>query len=796
MNAHVVLCSQTTTMFKRSALLLWILAESVFSTAQNLTQNIRGAVIDKDSRRPLPGATVFVADDSVQSTVTTDSLGNFVLRGVAVGRRIVQCSFTGYINYSTDNIIVNSAREVELLIEMEQYYLPESEVVVKAPLNPKLPVNKLSVVSTRSFTPEETNRYATSVNDPSRMAMSFPGVQPSRDTRNDLNIRGNSAAGMLWRLEGIDIPNPNHFARKGSSGGGITIFSSSMLDNSDFSSGAFPAEYGDALSGVFDMRFRKGNKDKNEYTFKAGLLGLDLSAEGPIKKGQSSFLFNYRYSTLGILNALGFHLTDEREDNDFQDLSFNLSFSSKNNRSVFNIWGIGGLSKEDYAAVEDVNEWDEYDDYAVYDFETNMGAAGLGHSLQVGKTGLLKTSLSVMNQKITHVDDTLDTQKVPFTINDELYKNSRLSFAISYNTKLGRSVNWKSGLFISRIGYLFQQSLYDFESDVYNENVIDGDGNAMQWQPYTQFNIKLSRALTLNAGLHVLYLALNKTSSVDPRVSIQYRINPYHSLSFAAGQHGKTLPLGSYFYKAPDGSLPNLDLDIMKSAHFVASYDWLMKKNWRLHLEAYLQKLKDIPVVDDINRTFWLLNMIEGYANEALVNKGTGSNRGIDITVEKFFSRGWFMLTGFSLFNSTYAPLNEINYNTQYNSRTAGTFTAGKEWKWKKNKTFTVGGKALYNGGMPITPLLAGAPVDSREPVLDESRPFSETVPAYFRLDTRISLRKDKTRNAWILALDIQNLLGIKNTDALSRRYDPGTNQWIYKESSGFVPVISYQIDF
>ena len=773
-----------------------MLPAALFSYSQNLIQDIRGVVIDKDSRRPLAGATVSIVEDSIQVAAITDSAGSFVLARVPVGRRRVQCSFSGYVSSITDNLIVNSAKEVEIIIEMEQYFRQEAEVVVKAPGNPKLPVNKMSVVSARSFTPEETNRYATSVNDPSRMAMSFPGVQPSRDTRSDINIRGNSAAGMLWRLEGIDIPNPNHFARKGSTGGGITIFSSSMLDNSDFSSGAFPAEYGDALSGVFDMRFRKGNNEKNGYTFKAGLLGLDLSAEGPIKKGQSSFLFNYRYSTLGILNALGFHLTDEREDNNFQDLSFNLSFPSKDKRSVFNVWGIGGLSKEDYAPVEDVADWDEYDDYAIYDFKTNMGAAGIGHSLQVGKTGLLKTSLAVMNQKITYADDTLNTQKVPFTINDELYKNSRVSFAISYNRKLAKSVSWKTGLFISRIGYEFQQSLYDFETNVYNENIIDGNGNTMQWQPYTQFNIKISPKLTFNAGVHVLYLALNKKSSVDPRTSLQYRINPHHSISFAAGRHGKTLPLGSYFYKAPDGSLPNLDLDMMKSAHFIAAYDWLMKKNWRLHLEAYIQKLTAIPIVNDESRTFWLLNMLEGYANEALVSSGTGRNRGVDITLEKFFSKGWFMLTGFSVFNSMYEPLNGVSYNTQYNSRSAGTLTAGKEWKWKKNKTFTVGGKTLYNGGMPITPLLAGAPVNSREPVLDESRPYSEIVPAYFRLDTRISLRKDKTKTAWILALDIQNLLGIENTDALSRRYDPGTNQWIYKKSSGFVPVISYQIDF
>ena len=275
-------------MHTKAALIVCLLLAAIVSYSQNLTQTIKGTVIDKDSRRLLSGATISIADDSIQQAVVTNDNGDFILSNIPVGRHRLQCTYSGYENYITDNILVNSAKELELIIELEQRYQQQAEVIIKAVRNPKQPVNKLSVVSTRSFTPEETNRYAASVNDPSRMALSFPGVQPTRDARNDIIIRGNSAAVMLWRLEGIDIPNPNHFARKGSSGGGITIFSSSMLDNSDFSSGAFPAEYGDALSGVFDMRFRKGNKEKDQYTFKAGLIGIDFSAEGPFTKGQSS----------------------------------------------------------------------------------------------------------------------------------------------------------------------------------------------------------------------------------------------------------------------------------------------------------------------------------------------------------------------------------------------------------------------------------------------------------------------------------------------------------------------------
>lgn len=191
--------------------------------------------------------------------------------------------------------------------------------------------------------------------------VSLPGVQPSKDNENDVVIRGNSGAAIAWRLEGIDILNPNHFARKGSSGGGITIFSISVLGEADFSTGAFPAEYGNALAGVFDLRFRKGNKERREYTFRAGMLGLDLAAEGPFGSGtgnkRGSYLFNYRYSTLGILNEMGLHLVGERVSNNFQDLSFNIDFPVKNNKSRFNLWGLGGLSVEEEVAVENPEKW-------------------------------------------------------------------------------------------------------------------------------------------------------------------------------------------------------------------------------------------------------------------------------------------------------------------------------------------------------------------------------------------------------------------------------------------------------
>ena len=760
---------------------------------QHLTQTIRGVVVDNISRAPLQGATVSANEGSLRTL--TDSLGEFTLHDVPVGRFSVTCSYVGYQPYSSDRFIASAAKQPFLTIELEESDDKKMEVVVTSHRNPKQPVNPFTLVSGRSFTPEETQRYAASANDPSRMVLAFPGVQATRDTRSDIIIRGNNPMGMQWRLEGVDIPNPNHFARKGSSGGGITIFSMSMLGNSDFLTGALPAEYGDVLSGVFDMHFRKGNNQETEYSLKAGLIGLDFSTEGPIKRNRSSYLVNYRYSTLGLLQSLGLNLVGERESNTFQDLSFNVAFANKTNTSQWNIWGIGGISNEQLEPVEDVNDWKQYDDYAVYDFQTKMGAVGIGNSLRINGNAVLKSSLVFSGQQVLFADDTLNRLKIPARINDEVYLNSRLTFTTSLQHKLSSQTSMKAGIFVNRLHYDVEQTKYDYLYSSYR-HLVSGNGSTWLLQPYWQMSIKPGRRLTINPGIHFMYLGVNQQAAIDPRLSVRYSFSNGQSVSLAYGLHSKTLPLGSYFYyHNPSLRHPNLKLPMMRSHHLVAAYDRLLPKGWRLHAEAYYQRLQRIPVVNEVNRTYWLLNDVEGYAREPLVSEGKGTNMGIDLNVEKFFTKSFFIITSFSFFNSTYQPLDGKTYNTRFNSKTSGAFTGAKEWKLKKNRVLQWGWKVVYNGGLPLTPL-STYPSNSREPVLDETRPFTERIPAYFRTDTRLALRTDRPKTSWQLALDIQNVLGTRNIDGLARRYDPSVNRWVYREQSGLVPVLSFQLDF
>jgi hypothetical protein len=379
------------TMFMKTLPLLFLICFTCYSAlCQELTQTIRGHVFDSDTKEPLIGAEVSILGSEPFIVTYTDDNGNYVLPKVPIGRQVVQCSYLGYGVFIRDNIQIVSVREYVLDIPLKAGINLE-EIVIGA-FQRNEAVNELFLASVRRIDPEELQYHAATAFDPGRLVMGFPGVQPSRDSRSDIVVRGNSSAGVLWRLEGIDIPNPNHFARRGSSGGGITIFSASLLGSSDFSTGAFPAEYGNAFAGVFDMKFRNGNMHKREHTFRAGLLGLDLATEGPIKEGKSSYLANFRYSTLGILNAAGIYLVGPRTDNNFQDFSFKIF--NKGRRTQFSLWGIGGNSREFFRP--NAMPWSTYSDYTSYSFNTQMGVLGTSWTLLLDSKSYFQINAALM----------------------------------------------------------------------------------------------------------------------------------------------------------------------------------------------------------------------------------------------------------------------------------------------------------------------------------------------------------------------------------------------------------------
>ncbi|HZG00469.1 MAG TPA: TonB-dependent receptor, partial [Chitinophagales bacterium] len=706
-------------------LLVLAMCMSHLSHSQTLTQVLRGSVVDKQVKNTLVGATVVITPSDPTLAAFTDAAGVFRFDNVPVGNYTITVTYLGYKPSVLPNVLINSGKETVLTIEMEEAVVKMNEVIIQADKRKDLPLNEMSTVSTRTFSVEETQRYAASVNDPGRMVTSYAGVIAPDDGNNRIVIRGNAPNGLLWRMEGIDIPNPNHFSDVGTSGGGISILSSALMANSDFSTGAFAAEYGNALSGVFDLKLRKGNNEQREHTAKVGFLGLSLASEGPFSKNyKGSYIVNYRYSTLGILSQLG-TLGDDFGVTTFQDLSYHVYLPTKK-AGYFSLFGFGGLSNQRYDAVKDSADWKSSGDRYGGTFFANTGAAGITHGFIFNSKAYLKTALAISSTgngyDETFIED--DYNPVVMFNNDFVQHKQTLSSVLNY--KFNSQLSLRSGLVQSRLQYGLKSQHTDEPGDPL-QTLIDEDGSTQTSQAFTQLQYKPTDKLTFNGGVHFLMLWLNETKSVEPRASVKWDFTEKQSIALGYGLHSQMQPIGTYFAKRVDENggvvQPNHDLDFTKAHHFVLSHNYLIGPNLRLKSEVYYQSLFNVPVAKDTANAFSILNAADGFVTEPLANKGTGKNYGAEFTVEKFLSNRYYFMLSTSLYESKYEGSDGVERNTRYNGNYAATLTAGKEWvlsRETENTLLSTNLKVIYAGGFRYTPIDLEASQAQNEPVRKE----------------------------------------------------------------------------
>ncbi len=764
------------------------------TTSAQLSQTIRGNVKDKITQLPLPGANVVVLNSSPFQGAASDINGNFTVPNVAVGNQSLKISFIGYKDLTLPTIVVNSGKEVVLNIYLEENAIIGKEVVVIGKVEKNKAINEYAVVSARTFSVEETQKYAAAVNDPARMATAYAGVISTDDGNNKIAIRGNSPNGLMWRMEGVEIPNPNHFSNVGTSGGGISILSSQLLTNSDFLTGAFPAEYGNALSGVFDLKLRKGNNKKREYTIQAGFLGTDVAAEGPFKKGyDGSYLVNYRYSTLSILSKLGVNIGPGVTN--FQDLSYNISAPVRN-AGTFTLFGFGGLSSQVIKAEKDSSKWTDVFQRISSKFYANTGATGITHFISLNSSAWLKTSLIASGTGNGYTDDILNEEYTTEHLGNQDLGQRRISLSTVLTKKINSRFSIKSGITGNEIYYTFFRK-YRNEKTKIVETTINSKGNALTLQSFVQGSYRATQKLTLNGGLHFLMLAANGTYSVEPRLSAKYELSSVQFISLGYGIHSQVQPLGVYFVQDEFASRPNKDLGFSKAQHVVLAYDRSLTEFLHLKLEAYYQYLYNIPVGTDASENFSSINQEEGYSTETLVNKGKGRNAGLEITFEQFMKKDFYFLLSGSVFDSRYKALNGKWYNTRYNSNYNFSFTAGKEIKTGakfRNRVIGFNLKSVYSGGLRETPVNETASMENGYAVYCDDKAYTNKVKDYFRTDVRFSVKRNRTKSTVTWALDIQNVTDRKNI--YGRYFDPqsGKTQTYYQ--APLIPILSYKVDF
>lgn len=779
---------------KFNKIFLFLLLISYSVQGQIITQTVRGQVRDAVGKSTLPGANVFVINTEPLIGTTTDQHGNFELKGVPVGRHAIKVSFLGYKPVIRAEVLVSSGKETQLMIDLEEDVLEAGEVEIKATIDKDKPINRMAMVSARSFTVEESRRYAGSADDPLRAVSAFAGVAASSDVAsNEIVVRGNSPRGLLWRLEGIDIPNPNHFTFVGNSGGGVTMLSSQVLGNSDFFTAAFPAQYGNALSGVFDMKFKNGNAHHHEFAIQAGIQGLDLSAEGPFsKKNGSSYLFNYRYSILAFIQLIDPEMKNKVPQ--YQDLSFKLNFPTRK-AGTFSLIGLGGISRSSGTALSDTNEWKTLDNRTNSELNNNMGAVGLIHTIALNRKLLLRSTLSATYSDVNSNYELVNTELISEPVNRTRHEMIRLGIATSLDTRFSARHRNRSGFSYTNMRYNMDIWSTNPFSGIY-EQVDNGGGNTDLIRAYSESEIDLTHKLRLGLGLHVQYMQVNRRNSVEPRAGLRYQITDRHAVSLGYGKHSQAEDVGMYLTEQVSTGeyevQPNKSLDFSRAHHFVLGYDFLIRSDIRFKAEAYYQALYSIPVIPD--SYYSLINSDGGYTNDPMVNEGTGRNTGLDLTFEKFLTRQFYYLVTVSVFDSKYKGGDGLERNTRYNSNFVINVLAGKEWTIRKKNLLGVNLKASVTGGGYYVPIDLEASKAEHRRVLDVSRAFETRYPDFYYLDITVTYRTNHRKFSGIWAIQVKNVLNQKTE--IGQVYND-FNQTIEPiRSMGILPFISYKIEF
>ncbi|WP_017258152.1 TonB-dependent receptor [Pedobacter arcticus] len=779
-------------------LFFWIFFASKL-VAQNHTI-IKGIITDKQSKLPLPGVTVSINSLNPPKYTVTDADGRFRFVDVTVGRHNLEAAIIGYQKTVIAEVLLSSGKDLEINIELEEQLNSLSEVVVYSAKN-KSALNPMASVSSRSFSVEETSRYAAALFDPARMAQSFAGVAAAEDD-NNIVIRGNAPKSVLWRLEGIEIFNPNHFADEGAAGGAISMINSNVIGTSDFYTGGTPSEFGNTISGAFDLQFRKGNTDKSEYSLMLGVLGAATSLEGPFKKGgKSSYLFSYRYSSLALLDKIGLSLSDVGIPI-YQDVSYNFVFPTKK-VGTFSLFGIGGNSKVEDKAIRDHTKWKERNDYADQKFTFNSGNAGLKHVLILNDKMFLKNTVVYSKSQNTDKVDTLRQNYDTDIYSRNDYKNGAIRYSgqLNYNPNANNTI--RSGVTASFLDYNLKGLEYNYQKQALNE-VLNKKGNASSIDAYSQWKHNVSEQLSFNVGVHTNYFSYSSNFYVEPRLSLNWWVKPDQQISLGVGAYSRLEPLAYYFANDELTSSAYYSAKKLKptrSAEVVLAYEKILGETLKFKAETYYQHLYKVPVSNNPNYNFSTINAssigaIFATDYSPLVNQGTGRNYGLELTLERSLNKGYYFLITTSIFDSKYKNLAGKEFNTTFNSHIMGNFVAGKEWQAGKNgkNIFGVNGKVIYTGGRKYTPILLEASRARQEQVNDEKKVNTLTADPYFRVDFSSSYRINRAKVSHTFFIDAQNLLNRVNN--LGYYYDLDTKNLKKNNLGGVIPVLNYRLEF
>ncbi len=584
-----------------------------------------------------------------------------------------------------------------------------------------------------------------------------------------------------------------------------------MLATSDFYTGAFSPEYGDVLSSVMDLKLRSGNNEKFEAACGVGILGTDITLEGPFKKGYAgSYLVNYRYSTVTLIKKLG--LVDVKGVVDYQDATFKIVLPTKKT-GTFSFFGLGGLSG---FAMKNIQPGEfstpgsstsNADIFKDFNKDAYLSNIGMNHVLSLDNNSFIKTSVYYSGTGIN--DDIYEGDSVREKLHTFRSRilNSTYRGAITYNNKLNAKNKIQVGAKYTLYAYNYNQSMNNNEN-IALFNVADFNKNISTINKFISWKHMFNDNISLVSGIHNMNVLLNKKFSIEPRIAINWKLNAFNSIHAGYGKHSTMESVHNYFTKVKqnDGTItePNTNLDLLKADHYVVGYERRFSENLMAKVEVYYQHLYNLPVENNDTSYYSTINEGIDYRYVTLVNKGSGKNYGIEFTLERFFDKKFYFLINASLFDSKYKSLEGVERNTQYNGNYLANMLFGKEWKnlgKKQNKILALNTKLFFRGANKYIPLLRDAQgnvaVDpANNKYWDYKKAYDKKFDdIYYTVNLSVSYKINRPKATHEIFLDLMNLTD--NQAKISEYYDsskPGNVG--YMTQFGFFPNLMYRVYF
>jgi len=769
-------------------------------------QSLRGIIRDADNGAYLKGVKVqlipTVAQNSLIEPVLTDSIGVFRFPTLKAGYYRCEVSLNGFEYRAFTEISVASGKETALDIALRRASVALPELTVSAD---NIGRRRSQVLSEISLTREQTLRYPATFFDPTRLAQAAPGVAGADDQANGISVRGHTPNAVRWRLEGVDIVNPNHLPGAGTfsdlpaaASGGVLMFSAQLIDRSALLTGAFPAGYGDATGGIMDIYLRRGNTEHPEYTVQAGLIGVDLAAEGPFsRQKKASYLVNYRYSFVGLLGQMGISFGNESIA--FQDLSLNLHFPTKK-AGEFTFFGMGGQSSNVFAHTENRDEIKAYKELLDIDYSGKTGLAGVTHLISLGKKAWLKT---VLIGSIQQNERTINSVFADITENS---RESGTDSRMAGNATAQRRINNQNRL---RGGLNWSSRQFDGRSRRIQEVYYRSSPEPLHfWQPWAEWEWNsAAQKTTLKGGLHTHLAAFNGNFSVEPRLMATHRLSKKSLISGSWGLYSEAQP--TWLYAGIDSVetgaghqdlMYHRELNFTRSQQASLRFDYRVNQHIRVYSEVFAQQLWDIPISFSQSNAFSLVNQVEGLiSKDALTNGGRGRHYGIEITVERLFNNGLFWNTNLTFLKVDYTGSDKVWRQSRWSAGNIANITVGKEWliapKGARLRTFGVSGRATYRDGFLDVPVTADRnPFDTRVRV-QNAPVYTKRLPDFYRIDLRCYWKRHiADRRNSTFAIDFQNVTNARNVAYYY--YEPFTQKTATKLQLGLIPNLSWKLEF